>query len=207
MHPYLTRLGVHPTVQAFFAPHYCSDPDGNLVFDYTGETETYGLAFHRVPLTDHSWTAGADNSVVRRVIICSSAVEAIAWLNCNFSAFHSLDHLLFVATGNRITDQKLAWIRRRLPGRKYGLLFGNDLLGRICDLKAAAAICGYPVHILNTGATITVDFRYRHFELTHAAFSLNAFERISGFRFAVKTLKCKQHESWLNQLTTQSFKN
>lgn len=54
-------------------------------------------------------------------------MEGSAWLNCNFIHFQSLDKLLVISTGSRVTTEKLDWIRRALPGRKYGLLFGNDL--------------------------------------------------------------------------------
>src|SRR5579872_6333877 len=101
MHAYLARLGVRPEVQRFFEPFYQNDQNGNLCFAYGCETETYGLAFHRVPFTEHCWIAGNRNlNVVRKVVLCSSAMEAIAWLNCNLTAFPAVENTLFLATGN-----------------------------------------------------------------------------------------------------------
>jgi hypothetical protein len=206
MHPYLTRLGIDPAVQANFAPFYYRDTSGNLGFAYHGDCEVYGLGFHHVPVTDDAWIAGPENfALVRQAVICSSAMEAIAWLNCHFTAFHSMDNLLFISTGSRVTSTKLDWIRRSLSGCKYGLLFSNDLLGKVCDLKAAAGLKGYPVNIRNHSNTLLINFRHQHYELGHETFSLSAFEQVSGFRFGVQTFKPKRHNSWLDQLTDQSF--
>src|ERR1700744_1744799 len=204
MHPYLTRLNILAEVQDFFSPFHDTDGRGNLCFNYGNDTEIYGLAYHRVPATSQCWIAGPRNfALVRQVIICSSAMEAFAWLTCHINAYRSLDYLLFIATGSRITHEKLTWVRNELPGHKYGLLFGNDLLGKICDLKAAAALHGLAVKISGEQNGLSIHFRYRCFRMDHQLFSLNAFSRLSGFRFGVQTLKPAHYCNWLDQLNTQ----
>jgi hypothetical protein len=204
MHAYLTRLGIHPNVQSFFEPHYHSDSKGNLCFDYGSDLETYGLAFHRVPLTQGCWIAG-EQKFARQVIICSSAMEAIAWLNCNSRHQQRMETLLFIATGSQLNAEKLQKFRQRFPQRKYGLLFSDDLLGRVCDLKIAAALAGCPAEVSIFDNNVHINFRNRSFQMDCETFSLHAFDRLCGFRFNIPTRKPKGHTSWLSQLEALSF--
>jgi hypothetical protein len=189
MNAYLTRLGIRPEIQEWLVPYYYMNDAGQLCFFYDNDIEIYGLAFHRVPLKGGCWKAGAEN-LLSQTVICSSVMEAIAWLNCHTV---NLDHLLLIATGNKISLPSL-------PKSQKILVFGNDLLGNVCDLKAAAILAGHPVEITVEDNTIDVTFRHRRYSLPAATFSLSAFQRISGNRFNVKTSKPRQHSSWLNQL-------
>lgn len=189
MNAYLTRLGIRPEIQGWLAPWYHTDETGNLCFSYGSDSEVFGMAFHRVPLTGGGWKAGAEN-LVSQTVICSSAMEAIAWLNCHTV---NLDHLLLIATGNKISLPSL-------PKSKKVLVFGNDLLGNMCDLKVAAILSGHPVQIAMEDNTVYITFRHRRFCLPADTFSLSAFQGLSGYRFNVKTSKPSQHSSWLNQL-------
>lgn len=189
MNAYLTRLGIRTEVQEWLAPYYYTNDAGNLCFAYAGDTEVYGLAFHRVPQNGGCWIAGAGN-LVSQTVICSSAMEAIAWLNCHTV---NLEHLQVIATGAKISLPPL-------PKSKKVLVFGNDLLGRICDLKAAAILDRHPVEISMDGEELQISFRTKRYSLNAETFSLNAFERLSGYRFHSKTSKPRQHSSWLNQL-------
>lgn len=207
MNAFLTRLCILPEVQGFFTPHYYTNTAGNLCFSYGNEPEVYGLGFHRVPLTG-CWLAGPENlALVRHVFICSSAMEAIAWLNCNLPMFRTTDHLLFIATGSKLEESRFARLRMYLTVRKYFLIFGNDPLGCICDLKAAALLAGYPIEITVAGNDLGINFRNRHFTTACENFSLHSFERLSGYRFKVKTCKPGNHISWLAQLQAQSYQS
>jgi len=189
MNAFLTRLGIRPEIQDWLAPYYHTDDMGNLCFPYGNDTEIYGMAFHRVPLKGGCWKAGAEN-LADQTVLCSSAMEAIAWLNCHTV---NLDQLLLIATCSKISLPSL-------PASKKVLVFGNDLLGNVCDLKAASILAGQPVRISVEQNTVYITFRHRRFSLPAETFSLNAFQRISGYRFPVKTSKPRQHSSWLNQL-------
>jgi len=192
MNAYLTRLGIRPEIQEWLASYYYTNDAGHLCFSYGSDTEIYGMAFHRVPLHGGYWQAGAEN-LVSHTVICSSAIEAIAWLNCHTV---NLDYLRVVATGSKISLPSL-------PKSKYLLVFDNDLLGNICDLKAAAFLAGHPVEIAVEEDTVYVTFRHSRFNLPAQTFSLCAFQRLSGYRFNVKTSKPRQHASWLNQLLNE----
>lgn len=189
MNAYLTRLGILPEIQDWLTRWYHVNETGNLCFSYGSDTEVYGMAFHRVPLTGSCWKAGS-GIFVSQTVICSSAMEGIAWLNCHSV---NLDQLLLIATGSTISLPSL-------PKSKKVLVFGNDPLGHICDLKAAAILSGHPVQIAIEDNVVHITFRHRRFCLPTNTFSLSAFERLSGYRFNVKTSKPRQHSSWLNQL-------
>jgi len=206
MHPFLTRLGVRPQVQHFFSEYYTTDNTGNLVFAYGAQTEHFGLGFHRVPLSNELWKAGEINfSTVRQVIVCSSAMEAIAYFGFNFSSFNRAGNPLFLATGARPQSAQINWITQNLSGKAFTLIFGNDLLGRICDLKVAAGIAKIPAAItFNPDDNIKVTFRNAEYVIPADTFSLNAFEKASGYRFGIRTSKPKEYDSFLDQLKSNS---
>jgi len=189
MNAYLTHLGIRSEIQDWLAPYYYTDAGGNLCFAYGDDSEVYGPGSHRLPLSGTYWKAGAGN-LVSQTVICSSAMEAIAWLNCHTV---NLDSLMIIATGSKISLPAF-------PKSKCTLVFGNDLLGCICDLKAAARLAGQPVEIRVSDNVIHISSRCRRFCLAADTFSLSAFERLSGYRFHVRTSKPRQHSSWLNQL-------
>src|SRR4051812_42042970 len=102
MNDYLTRLGVPPQIQQFFA---VEEP----IFDYGNETEHFSEIIHRVPATNNLWMAG--NQFARQVIIAFSAMEAIAYLTLHETNYQNFNDLLFIATGSRISKGQLTWIR------------------------------------------------------------------------------------------------
>jgi hypothetical protein len=206
MHAYLTRLGVRPEVQRFFRPFYTSDTLGNLVFTYGGDAEHFGFAFHRVPVTDTYWLAGnLQFSQVRLVILSASALDAVSWLNKKLPAFPQTENLLFLAIGAGVSDAQLLWIRAHLEGKAFTLLFGRDVLGRMADLKLAAAIKGWPLSVYSAeGEQVTVSFRSKVFSFSQDGFSLAAFEKTAGVRFGVATDKPKVYNSFFDELKAEA---
>lgn len=201
MHPYLTKLGIQAEEQAFFHEASTVDEVGNLVFSYGDRIETYGLAFHRVPVTEKIWTAGNhDHHMVRQVFICYSAIDAIAFLSFNRKKLVDLDHLFFVATGLRPCRAQVDWVATNFPNRNIGLLFSNDLPGRITDLRVAAGINGLSLAVTVADGLVNIRFRYRDYPFTTETFSLNQFEKQSGQRFRCRTFKPRQADSWANEL-------
>ncbi|HEY2583322.1 MAG TPA: hypothetical protein VGI43_16035 [Mucilaginibacter sp.] len=208
MHPYLTKLGIRPKVQAFFLPHYSSDASGNLIFSYGAAVETYGMAFHYVPNTENFWLAGTGNlHLARQVFVTASAMEAIAWFHIHYAALSQTDGLLFLSTGATLCPEHFRKLHANKKGKKFCLLFGNDLLGKIYDLKAAALLCNQPVAVSIAGETVKVDFRSKTYSFAFDNFSLNAFEKQSGYRFNVRTSKPIHDNSWLDLLKAGAFKH
>ncbi|SFA41058.1 hypothetical protein SAMN04488511_102231 [Pedobacter suwonensis] len=72
---------------------------GSLIFDYhNGQSEEFGENGHLVPLHGGFWSSRTmDLNIISQVYICSSAMEAIAFLHFNSSRFNRPCELLFVA--------------------------------------------------------------------------------------------------------------
>jgi hypothetical protein len=189
MHPFLTRLGVAPAVQQFFEPYYTAGDTGNLVFEYGDEAEHFGFAFHRVPASG-LWQAGNSNAaLIRYVFLCDSAMEAISFFSFHFHAFPQPAQCLFMAGELQV-----------FPGKTCSLVFSNDLLGRVRDLKTAAALGRQPLAISLSEETVLVRFRQKTYEIPQDQFSLSVFEKLSGFRFGIRVCKPKNAACWLDQL-------
>ncbi len=206
MHPFLTRLGVDLQVQQFFEPYFRTDETGNLLFDYGDGLEHFGFAFHKVPLSQNFWMAGNRNfSQVRQVVICASAMEAVSWLKNKQAAFSSWEGLLFLSAGTAVQSVHGQWLHSHLHNQEFRLVFGRDLLGRIADLKLAAAIRGWPVEIYHDCENILVSFRSRAFSFNQDAFSLHAFEKAAKCRFGVPADKPKGFNNYFDMVKASAF--
>lgn len=202
MHPYLVRLGVRAEVQEFLAPYYRSDEDGNLCFDYGNAFEHYGLGFHRVPVASGFWLAGNLRfAQVSKVIVCSSAMEAIAWLNGNWHRVGDTFSLLFFSAGATLSGELTAWLRLHFSEKAVVMVLGNDVLGRLSTVKLAAALRGQSLHIVYLAEEkIQILFRGQAFLFSREILSLNALEKSAGFRFRVLISTPKNYGSFFEQL-------
>jgi hypothetical protein len=184
MHPYLTRIGIKAEVQHIFAPFTKEDTVGDLLFDYGDGLEHFSLAFHRVPVSVNFWMAGNRYlSQVAEVIISGSALDAVSWLNKKSFSLLAANRVLFLATGAGIHPFQLQWLRLNVQHKSIRLLYGKDLLGRITDLKIAATLRAEPLEIFNDDGRIVTRFRNKSFSFSQESFSVNAFEKASGYRF------------------------
>ncbi|BAU55644.1 hypothetical protein [Mucilaginibacter gotjawali] len=206
MHPFLTRLGIEPEVQAFFEPFYRADELRNLLFDYGDGVEHFGFAFHKVPFSQNFWMAGNRNfRQVRQVVICASAMEAVSWLKNKQAAFPFFDGLLFLSAGVYPLPVHYRWIADHLSVKEFRLVFGRDLTGRVADLKLAAGIRQWPVEIYHHDDKIVVSFRSEVFFFSQETFSLNAFEKAAKYRFGIPADKPKGFDSYFDQLKANAF--
>jgi hypothetical protein len=206
MHPFLTKLGIRAEVQEFFAPWYDTDRSGNLVFPYGRQHETYGMAFHYIPTTENCWLAGNSNlAFICVVFICGSAMEAIAWLHIHYPACTRTDNLFFLSTGNKPSPEHFRCLVGKAKSRHISLLFGNDFLGKVCDIKTAAALRSQPADVSVTDGQVTVSFRSASYTFSYDTFSLNAFEKASNYYFKLRTLKPKGFNTWLDLLKSRAF--
>jgi len=206
MHPFLSRLGIRAEVQHFFQPFYHADASGNLVFPYGNDTEHFGFAFHRIPDTEMLWIAGNTNfHIARKVFICSSALEAVAYLSVKFPSFKRLDNLLFLSMGIRPGAEQIKWLTRNFSDKSFTLIFGKDILGRVCDLKIAAGISRIPAAIFISDDSVHVNFRSKNYIFPEQGFSLNAFERKAGYRFHTPAPKPLAYDSYLEQLKANNL--
>ncbi len=206
MHPYLTRLGVRREVREYFAPHFYDDTGGNLLFDYGDAVEHFGFAFHRIPVSEKCWLAGnMDFNMISRVFICSSAMEAISFYHTRYAFYPQPQRLLFLSVGTKPNSSQFSWILENLRGKEFLLVFGNSLLDKAGEVLTAAALAKMPLELTMVNDAVQVRFRFKEYRVPGPAFSLSALEKLSGYRFAVKTARAKNSADYLTQLKSAAF--
>jgi hypothetical protein len=191
MNAILTELGVPGELQAFFQVT-------DLLFSYGLDSEYFNKDFHRVPATSNLWMAG--NDLTREVVITYSAMEAIAYLTLNKHRYSRIDTLAFVAVGNLPHDGQLQWMRSAWLKKKYTLVFGNDLLGRLADIKVAAGLADRRVRLYWNSPNVRIETDNCHHEFATDNLSLNVFEKAFGIRSGIRTHKPIRFDTFLDQL-------
>jgi hypothetical protein len=197
MNPILTALGIPEEVQSFFGAE-------QLLFAYGCHYEHYDEGFHRVPTTTHLWTAGS--LVTREVIITPTAMEAMAYLTLHRHKYHRLDNITCIAVGNLPHDAQLKWITANFNGKRFTLVFPGDLLGKLADIKIAAAINGVSVAFRHLPACIEIKFKRLVYRFSENELSLNRFEKTTALRTGCRTAKPKFAYTFLEQLKNDAIK-
>ncbi len=196
--PYLERLGIHPNVRSFFSP-YLSEACGTVKFNYGNSVEHAGEGFHRIPVTEETWAAG-EIATAGHVVICGSAMDAISWLHFHHYLYAD-QNLFFASLGTSPTKIQTEMLLR--PGKQYHLVFSNDPLGAICDLKVASFIRKKPLKIIAGDRHYTVTFKSANYPLPHL--SLNALEKAARFHFNTPVSKPKKYNTYFEQLKHGNF--
>ncbi|UOE52595.1 hypothetical protein MTO98_16075 [Mucilaginibacter sp. SMC90] len=191
MNEYLTKLGVPPKVQAFFAL-------GEPVFYFGDEVEYFSEAVHYIPPTHNLWMAGS--FFARQIILTFSAMEAVSFLTLNQADYLDFDDLLFLSFGVRISADQLNWVRSNLRGREFTLAFGNDLMGRLADIKAATAIRNRMVRLSYHEGNVTAWLKEKKICFEGEKLSLSSFEKAFGIRTRIRTCKPPSQLTFLDQL-------
>ncbi|RYE22257.1 MAG: hypothetical protein EOP45_08455, partial [Sphingobacteriaceae bacterium] len=158
---YLTRLGILPEVQALFYNTYeVDDSLGGIKFNYgDDEIEHFSFAFHKIPSVPTFWRAGVnDFNIITDVIIGSSAMNIIAFLSYKFKTYSSSASILFLSTGGRLFDSHLEYIKT-FKKKKITLIYDDDFLGRVADIKVAAALLDSPITFSFKGEHIIIGFK------------------------------------------------
>jgi len=192
MNHLLTRLGVPAEIQALF------NMTEVLIFNYGGQQEHYCEDFHTVPSTQNLWLAGTPQA--SHVIISYSAMEAIAFITTNRHRYPRLNQLAFIAIGNRFFQAQADWIRDNFPARKFTLVFGNDLIGHLTDIKLAAGIKHIDIRIFHAASQVMI-YRGNQLHLFHdEQLSLHLFQEAFGIRPRFRTGKPVNSLTFLDQL-------
>ncbi|NOW95953.1 hypothetical protein [Mucilaginibacter sp. SG564] len=191
MDAYLTKLGVPPKIQQFFA---VEEP----IFDFGNEREYFSENVHRVPASNNLWMAG--DQLARQVVITFSAMEAIAFLTLNQTTFQNFNDLLFIATGTRLSNGQINWLRINLKGRELTLAFGNELIGRITDIKVATAIRNKAVRLRFQEGKVIAWLKEKKVTFEEDKLSLYAFETALGVRTKIRTCKPLDQLTFLDEL-------
>jgi len=198
----LPRLGIRPEVLLFFENTYSVDQQGNLEFTYGTDRECFGENYHLVPVSKSIWRAGQENpALVRKIVVCQSAMDAICFLHLNFTAFAEPDRLLFIAIGLIPQDSHFKILRGLSKSKQFCLVMGTGIFGHLADLKLATGVKDRTSNIrYNEPGTILVNFRDKVYEFHEKKISLNAFEIASGLRSGMRTYKPKLYESYIAQM-------
>lgn len=191
MLPVFNHLGIPLEVQRYFN---VTEPE----FYYGEDKEQFGEGYHKVPTTGNLWLAGPD--AASEIVLTNSAMEAIAFLTIHRPRYPKLDNVAFIAIGNKLYPGQIDWIRRHFPKRKFTLVFGNDLIGNMTDIKLATGLKGLQfrlLHVRHKTMILNIE-RLEIFE--DSQITLSAFEKKFGLRTGIRTRKPILHSSFLNQL-------
>ncbi|MBE9583385.1 hypothetical protein IM792_02905 [Mucilaginibacter sp. JRF] len=191
MDGFLDRLGISSEILAFF-----QSPD--LSFHYGEDEEIFRPGFHYVPTTRNLWVSG--NPYAPEVVITNSAMEAVSWLVCNRTRFKNPFAFTFVSVGNLPCDLQMKCLVRDFRGRKFSLVFGNCLLGRITDISVALQLRGTNVELRRRNKITAVSAKGSTWFLHDYDCSLNHLEKISGIRTGVRTRKPNNDVTFFDKL-------
>jgi len=196
MTTFLERLDIHPDVQSFFKP-FLKITCETLIFNQADYFEHAGKDFHRVPITESCWTAG-EPDIATDIVICGSAMDAIAWLNLNRHRYQNFDNLSFISAGVVPFHFHAETIQKHKPKSKLHFIFSKDNLGAICDLKLASFIRNKPLKIHYQENRFKISFENKNYAFDWL--SLNALEKASRYNFRIRTHKPKNATTYYEQL-------
>ncbi len=185
------KLGVPRNVRLFFEPYYHVLPDGSICFPFGDEAEHFNGLYHFVPSTVVNWMAG-DGPLL---FISYSAMEALAFLSVHHHAYPDFKQLRFIAIGNYLTGFSLT-------GRKISMLFGNDILGRLTDIKVSLLLRNKDASLFYHGDE---SFEINGHQFEAERLSLNTFETACGVRSGIRTIKARGFNTFLEQLKYQNL--
>lgn len=184
-------LGIPQDIRSFFG-------FSRFHFDYGGVSEYFENGRHTIPSGKHLWTAGSSAAI--EVIISYSVIDLLAFLSLNRKYYHALHHYAYVATGLRLFPDQIDWIRQAYPKQKITLVFGNDLAGRLTDIRLAAGLRRKKVNLrLDEGEIVCrLETKIRRFK--EAEVSLYRFEKAFGVRTGIRTKKPRHSNRFFDQL-------
>lgn len=191
---WLTKLGVGNDIRSLFG---IAD---QAIFDYGDSLEEFARGSLKVPVTKNIWRCG--NEMAANVVVTWSAAEAMAMLTSR-PQMNSFDNIQVLSIGCRYSPGQTAWMRANLKGRKFVLLFPDDIAGRATDIAVAAGIRNIPLRQKWERGILRINCRNREFCLPAGELSLASFERAAGVRSHIRTLKPTDSNTFLEQLYEQ----
>lgn len=199
MYPYLSRLGVTPALQDFLRPFCSITEDGGLCFSYGDAAEIFGMAYHYVPTNGWWQAARCPPAAASHLLIASSAMEAIAFLQLQ-PRMAAAGMLRIIAAGTRPEPSAFLRLAELVKRRRISVLYGSDLPGRIITLRLAAALRGFPLSAGLRQGRVVAAFRGIIYDMDPGQISLPAFEKLCGNRFYIHTPQPSGAATFLEQL-------
>ncbi|RBQ08974.1 hypothetical protein DRW42_07130 [Pedobacter miscanthi] len=180
-----------------------TDISGSLIFDYnSGESEHFGENVHLVPLNGGFWSSRlVDLNIISHIYICSSAMEAIAFIHFNSSRFSKPDGLLFIAISSCYNYPES--IVRRLGKVRVNLVLGNDLIDNLRAIKFCMDYKGIQVQFLTENEQVVFKVAERCFSLSQPGLSLRRFFLLAKIRPFFRQYIPKSKISFLHEFLNQ----
>jgi hypothetical protein len=189
-----------PELRAEVREFFALEENESFIFDYGDAVETFNGKYHRIPFSECCWLAGNRNfNLVSKVIICSSAMEAVAFYHFHYYDYPQPERIVFLSLGLRPNNAQFRWINSNLAGKHFTLVFGNTMLDKAAELVIAAALSKKPLNIKFTAELAIIHFRRKTYYMPLVELSLGAFDKLSGFRFSVKTNSPKHYDNYFTQ--------
>jgi hypothetical protein len=186
-----------------FGFSYRADIPGSLIFDYnSGQSEHFGEKGHLVPLYGGFWSSrSVDLNIISQVYICSSAMEAIAFICFNSSRFNRPFELLFIAIGPHYAYPEE--IFKELGKVKINLVLGNDLIDVLRAIRFCMEYRGIKVYFILQDELVVFRFTERIFFISQHRLSLRQFFLSAKIRPFFRQYLPKSKISFLHDFLNQ----
>ncbi|RYG00360.1 MAG: hypothetical protein EOO02_15075 [Chitinophagaceae bacterium] len=168
-------------LERYFKGTYVSGHDGKLEFVFSdGASESFHLGKHRVAISSGVWYSSLGLSTRNSLYICSSAMEAVAFVLLQDSKLADLDQSCWIVFG--LNCPLPGAVPEFCFGPKINLLFGRDLLDVLRAVKICVSLKGFSVHFRLFEDQLSCRFRGRSYIFPVEGFSLSRFKQATGFR-------------------------
>lgn len=203
------HLAFDSHVLDFFIDQFYSD-NNIFQFPYGGNEndraiEYWSSSTHNVPLSSGIWVVhNGIHAQVRHLFIGHSAADILCFSQLRQEWLKPTGNVAFVATGLQPSVSQIAFLRDSFVNAKLHTLFDADLIGRVTDCKIALWYVGKAASFKVVNDQVEIYYRNSKFRLPSQSFSLNQFEKITGFRSGVRTHKPKDNFTSFRELFMDS---
>lgn len=176
---------------------------GSLLFDYyNGQSEQFGENGHLVPLDGGFWSSrSVDFNIISQVYICSSAMEAIAFIHFNSSRFNRPCELLFIAISPHYTYP--GEIFKELGKVKINLVLGCGLIDTLRAIRFCMDYLGVVAHFTLQDEHIFFRFSEHVLFIPQHCFSIRKVFLMANIRPFFRQHLPKSKISFLHEFLNQ----
>ncbi|RZJ92817.1 MAG: hypothetical protein EOO20_00445 [Chryseobacterium sp.] len=155
-------------------------------------TEYWSCSTHIIPVTSGIWLVhDGIHTQVRNLFLGHSAVDVLCFVQLRQEWLKTPGNVAFVATGLRPSVSQIAFLKDRFVNAKLHTFFDEGLTGRVTDCKVALWSVGKTATFRVVDELVEICYCNTKFHLPSQSFSLNQFEKITGFRSGIRTHKPK----------------
>ena len=168
-------------LKRYFKGNYERGNDGKLDFVFSdGVSESFHLGKHQLATSSGIWFNSPRLSAFGSLYVCSSVMEAVAFVLLQGANLADLDQSCWIVFG--LNCQLPGAALEFCFGRKISLLFGRDLLDVLRAVKICVSLKGFLVNFWLREDLLECHFRGRSYVFPVEGFSLSRFKQATGFR-------------------------